>query len=113
MKWGHTDRSHYPVTLRFSPAKLCRCARERLSLARLGRLQRACCTRCILVRERAVSVMNAILLQMDARRDCALHRSTKSLVAIFQRRVSAASTSRALRPLQRSAEPQDSGLGAE
>src|ERR1035438_3561623 len=98
MKRGHTDRSHYPVTRQFSPAKLCQCAREHRSLPRFGRLQRACCTRCILVRERAVSVMNAILLRMDARRDCALHRSTRSLVAIFQRRVSAASTSRALRP---------------
>ena len=92
MKLGRTDRSHYPVTRQFSPAKLCQCAREHRSLPRLDRLQRACCTRCILVRERAVSVMNAILLQMDGQPYCALHRSTRFLVAIFQQRVRAAST---------------------
>src|ERR1700691_1159459 len=113
MKRGHTDRSHYLVTLRFTPAKLRQWAREHRSLFRLGRLRRACCTRCILVRERAVPTMNAILLQMDGRHDYALHRSTRSLVAISQRRVSAASTLRALHQLQRSAEPQDSGSDAE
>src|ERR1700729_3953770 len=113
MKVGHIDRSHYPVARQFSRAKLYQCVRENRSLPLLCRLQRACCTQRILVREGAASVMNAILLRMDARRDQALHRSTRSLVATFQRRVHAASTSPALRPLQRLTERPDSDRGAE
>ena len=112
MKTGRRDRSRSPGARRFSRAKLCPRARERRSPNRLGRWQRACCTRYILSRERVVSVTNATLPQRDVPRDCALHRSTRSLVAISRRRARAASPSRALRPLQRSAEPPGSGRDA-
>src|SRR5947208_14420651 len=110
---GHTDRSHYAVTHQFSPTTLCQCVREHRNLPRLGRLHLACCTRCMLARGRVASAVNAILLQMDGRLGCALRKSTRPPVAISPKRVCAASTLPALRPLPRSTELQGFGRVAE